>query len=106
MPNEFSNLKELISYLNAMENRVTALEVENHALKESINAANIGKVSALTKYLDENLPHTGLLSRSFMTRAFTVWGHYFVAQLIVGAVVGIVYAIIVAVIMFGAGGGG
>jgi hypothetical protein len=30
-----------------------------------------------------HLPDTSLVSDSFLTRAFTVWGHYFVAQLII-----------------------
>jgi hypothetical protein len=35
------------------------------------------------------LPETGLLSHRFMKRAFTVWGHNFVIQLIISLVVGI-----------------
>ena len=29
------------------------------------------------------LPNTALISPSFLSRAFAVWGHYFVAQLLI-----------------------
>ena len=31
-----------------------------------------------------DLPQTSLLSPNFLARAFTVWGHYFVANLLIG----------------------
>ncbi|KPL20365.1 MAG: hypothetical protein AMJ93_12095 [Anaerolineae bacterium SM23_84] len=34
-------------------------------------------------YLEGQLPNTKLLSPNFLTRAFTVWAHYFVANLII-----------------------
>jgi hypothetical protein len=40
-----------------------------------------GRVAALEKRVAA-LPETALLSQSFLSRAFTVWGHLFVAQLI------------------------
>jgi hypothetical protein len=40
-----------------------------------------GQVDDLRKTL-EGLPKTSLLSTQFLVRAFTVWGHLFVAQLI------------------------
>ena len=40
-----------------------------------------GRVAALEKRVGA-LPETALLSQSFLSRAFTVWGHLFVAQLI------------------------
>mgnify|MGYP001765695507 CR=1 FL=1 len=33
------------------------------------------------------LPDYGILSRNFLTRAFSVWGLYFVASLIIGIVI-------------------
>ena len=36
--------------------------------------------------LEARIPDTKLLSNKFMTRAWTVWGHYFVAQLVITAV--------------------
>ena len=33
--------------------------------------------------LEEDLPYTHLLSHSFLRRAFTVWGHLMIAQIII-----------------------
>jgi len=40
-----------------------------------------------------DLPSTNILSDSFLSRAFAVWGHYFVAQLIIGLCLLSVYAV-------------
>lgn len=34
--------------------------------------------------LEEKVPVTAILNRSFISRAFAVWGHYFVANLVMG----------------------
>jgi hypothetical protein len=34
-------------------------------------------------YLERRLQQSNLYSESFLTRAFTVWGHYFVAHLLI-----------------------
>jgi lipopolysaccharide/colanic/teichoic acid biosynthesis glycosyltransferase len=68
-------MTELTSYLDSMENRVKTLESQNDSLKQSITES-LGDAT-------KALPKTKLLSRSFFQRAFTVWGHNFVAQLII-----------------------
>jgi hypothetical protein len=45
------------------------------------------------------LPKTGLLSPSFIQRAFTVWGHYFVAQLIISIPIVCIYFILILTIL-------
>jgi hypothetical protein len=82
MSPQFKSMNELTSYLEAMENRVKTLENQNVQLKNSI--------SQMGEEAPKMLPDTGLLSRSFMKRAFTVWGHNFVIQLIISLVVGII----------------
>jgi hypothetical protein len=79
---QFNNMNELYSYLETLENRVRTLEGENQALKDQ-------KVY-LDRYIQDLggdaqklLPRTGLLSPHYIQRAFAVWGHYFVAQLII-----------------------
>lgn len=42
--------------------------------------------------------HSWLYSDSFLKRAFAIWGHYFVANLIIGACVFVVALIIAAVL--------
>ena len=81
MSPQFNNMNELTSYLEAMNNRVKTLENQNVQLRNSI--------SQLGEEAPKMLPETGLLSRHFMKRAFTVWGHNFVIQLLISLVVGI-----------------
>lgn len=81
MSPQFNNMNELTSYLEAIDNRVKTLENQNVQLRNSI--------SQLGEEAPKMLPETGLLSHSFMKRAFTVWGHNFVIQLIISLVVGI-----------------
>ncbi len=50
--------------------------------------------------LEMRLPNTKLLATGFLSRAFAVWGHLFVAQLLIGLVVGAVMTVIA--IIFGA----
>ncbi|HSQ27009.1 MAG TPA: hypothetical protein VLM80_07775 [Anaerolineales bacterium] len=38
--------------------------------------------------LETRLPQTNLISPNFLTRAFAVWGHYFVSNLILGIIFG------------------
>jgi predicted PurR-regulated permease PerM len=44
--------------------------------------------------LEERLPRTNVVARGFFTRAFTIWGHVFVAQFIISTVIGIIMLII------------
>jgi hypothetical protein len=82
MSPQFSNMSELLSYLESLENRLNTLESENRVLQD--------QKEFLTKYidgLDKNgkavLPRTNIVSPSYIKRAFAVWGHYFVANLII-----------------------
>jgi hypothetical protein len=85
MPPQFNNMNELISYLAKLEDRVTTLERQNQSINRYITelGGDAGKM----------LPKTGLISSSFIQRAFTVWGHYFVAQLIIGIPIFCIYMI-------------
>ncbi len=93
MPPKFNNMNDLLAYLDSMEQRVQSLEKENQDLQ--------GQKDSLNRYIQELggdaqklLPKTGLLSPSFLQRAFTVWGHYFVAQLIISVPILCVYFIL------------
>jgi hypothetical protein len=86
-------MNELNSYLEALENRVTRLEQEKQQIKGSINdVSNAFYQSDRGTDLETK---SGLQSPNFLKRAFTVWGHYFVAQLIIGLILGIGYVVIV-----------
>ena len=91
MSAQFNNMNELTSYLDAMENRLKTLESQNESLRRYITemGADAAKL----------LPKTGLFSNSFIQRAFTVWGHYFVAQLIISVPIVCIYFILILTIL-------
>jgi hypothetical protein len=91
MSAQFNNMNELTSYLEAMENRVKALENQNESLRHYITGME-GDAAKM-------LPKTGLLSSNFIQRAFTVWGHYFVAQLIISIPIVCIYFILILTIL-------
>jgi hypothetical protein len=68
-------MNQLVDYLSTLENRVRDSEANNASLQRF--PVDMGDNPART------LPKTGLVSDKFLTRAFTVWGDYFVAQLII-----------------------
>jgi hypothetical protein len=82
MSPQFSNMNELTSYLDSMEKQVKTLESQNDFLKQSLGRLEEGATNAL--------PRTSLLSRRYMKRAFAVWGHYFVANFIIGLIISII----------------
>jgi len=54
-------------YIQSLENRIIKLE-------DKINSIDISR---------SPLPDTALLDTNFLKRAFAIWGHYFVAQLVI-----------------------
>jgi hypothetical protein len=76
MPPAFKNMDELKAYLDQLERRVDAID-------------------------QKQAPQTNLISRNFLKRAFAVWGHFFVANLIISTVIGTIYLCLAAT-MFGA----
>jgi hypothetical protein len=89
------NLNELVSYLTGLETCLAALESENKKLKNAI--ARIGQQTSVPTFKtpEDRLPNTRLISDSFLVRSFTVWGHYFVAQLIIGVPIFLCYLIFI-----------
>lgn len=74
-------------YILALEKRIMYLEVENERLYQAIKD--------VPEFI---LPNTQIISPDFLRRAFAIWGHYFVAQLIIGL---IIYGLILLTIVFG-----
>ena len=91
----FRNLNELTTYLTRLENRLIALETENRNLKSSLSRLGQQASTPTFKTEEDRLPDTHLFSDSFLVRSFTVWGHYVVAQLIIGIPIFLCYMIIV-----------
>ncbi len=50
--------------------------------------------------LEKKVPETGVINGSFLKRAFTIWGHYFVANLIIGAGVAVCVGFFMLLMLF------
>lgn len=95
---EFKTREDLNDYLLQQEQRIQNLEQANAELIGEIKKRFIHK-DDLPVIISENIPNTGLFSRNFLKRAFTVWGHYLVAQLLIAIVIGAFYFVIFILIM-------
>jgi hypothetical protein len=91
---QFNNANELNDYLVKLERRIDSLEAQNNQLRAAAPAYIDGKL--IESNVLRSLPQTNLLSPNFFKRAFTVWGHFFVAQFIIGLTLGICYACLAA----------
>jgi hypothetical protein len=80
-------MNELQTYLEKLEKRTAALEEQS-----AIQAKRIWE----TKQNIPDIPSTDLLNKNFLSRAFTVWGHFMAANLLIGILSGIVYGIVIA----------
>jgi hypothetical protein len=94
MSPHFGNMNELTAYLEALENRVLSLEREKQALQDQKETLN-HYIQELGGDAQKLLPKTSLLAPNFLQRAFAVWGHYFVAQMIISIPLACIYFIIV-----------
>lgn len=98
---EFKNMNDLVEYLGRLEERINDLEEENRQLRvDAIARVNTDR-NATANYLQRLLPQTNLLSPSFLKRSFAVWGHFFVANLIIGTIIAIGYFCTIS-LLFGA----
>lgn len=98
MAQQFKNMNELVEYLGTLEERITTLEAENNNL-QAIQPRSQIDGNVITKYVSHFIPQTNLFSTGFLTRAFAVWGHFFVANLIVGTIGGAIYFCLVVLVL-------
>jgi hypothetical protein len=90
----------MIDYLALLENRITELEERN---QKQLTAIEDLQQRPQPRPLEAHLPKTNLVSPNFLKRAFAVWGHYFVASLILALISGAIY-LVVFVVILAAGG--
>jgi hypothetical protein len=83
--------------LTLLEDRIAELENQDQVVKSAINDVNQDLQDCIN--FDIDIPKTGLLSRNLFTRAFTVWGHYFVASFIIGLFLSFIYLAVFVVIL-------
>ena len=86
-PGGFPNAPE---YILGLEKRIMTLEVELHRISREIPEIHSLSRDALNK-----IPDSNLLSNDYLKRAFAVWGHYFVAQLIITIPLIILYFLLI-----------
>ncbi len=92
-PQNYANT-DLSTRLSQVEHRLQVLEAENQQLRRAALAPGGGaNRQALA------LPRTNLVSPTFLKRAFAVWGHFFVANLIITLAIAVIYGCIMIAIV-------
>lgn len=76
MPEQFKNMNELIDYLSEKE-------IEIQELKKHIISLQEGQKLLQQQISSQKKINTNLVNPNFFKRAFTVWGHFIVANLII-----------------------
>jgi len=101
MSQQFKSMDELTTYLGSLDERMKNLEAENKELQAIASPHEVVEVvneEAIERLILEYLPDTNLLDHNFFKRAFAVWGHFFVANLIISLFFLILYACLMMVI--------
>lgn len=108
MLQQFKSMNELVQYLGALEERVRFLEEEHQRLPVApapapapVVASHVDERS-IAKMVASFLPLTNIVHPSFLKRAFAVWGHFFVANLIISIPFTILYFCLLAIMFNGA----
>jgi hypothetical protein len=90
---QFKSMNDLVDYLNQMETRLASVETENADLRARYQHIDTRSKDVIA-FVKENWPKTSLVSKSWWVRALAVYGYFFVINLIVSAVLGILSMII------------
>ena len=98
MSYQFQSMNDLVDYLNQLERRVNDLEVENTDLRAKLTSIDNRSLDVIA-FVKDHWPKTGMVSASFWVRAITVYGHYFVIQLIISILLFILYLLVLAPII-------
>jgi hypothetical protein len=88
MATQFKSMNELVDYMNQVEHRISVLETENDTLRTQLHTIDTRSLDVIA-FVKENWPQTGLTSNSWWIRALTVYGYFFVINLIITVVLGI-----------------
>ena len=105
MEQAFKTMDELVAYLGTLEERIKTLETENVNLRAIQPRSEAVDGNLIARYVAHALSQTNILSRGFFKRAFAIWGHFFVANLIIGIIVGAAYLCLM-MVLFGSMFGG
>lgn len=95
------SVKDLINTLARMNKRLVEVEEENEKLREALSAKaekrEIVKMIANAEAL--KMPKHGLTSDSFLVRALSIYGHWFVVNLVISIIMGIISFILFASVL-------
>lgn len=94
------NLDEVNIFLSMQEKRISDLEEINHDLLEKLED-EYDTHNEIIDIVEDAIPNSSILSNNFLARAFAIWGHFFIAQLIIGLVLGAFYLVIFLLILGG-----
>jgi hypothetical protein len=98
MLQQFKSMNDLVEYLGRLEERVKSLEEENQKLRAAPVSTNSVDEHTIAKYVARFLPLTNIVHPSFLKRAFAVWGHFFVANLIISIPFTVLYFCLLAML--------
>jgi hypothetical protein len=90
---QFKSMNDLVDYLNQMETRLATLETENADLRAKYQHIDTRSLDVIA-FVKENWPKTSLVSKSWWVRALAVYGYFFVINLIVSIILGILSMLI------------
>jgi hypothetical protein len=96
MLQQFNSKNDLINYLETLEERINKLEAENGHLRALVTNQDSDNKNAVAMYISNYIPRTNLLNQSFLKRSFAVWGHFFVANLLIALISALVYFCLIA----------
>ncbi|NSW52169.1 MAG: hypothetical protein HPY85_06670 [Anaerolineae bacterium] len=99
-PQPIKTVKDLVNILSELQTRVEQLEGENDALRQALNDKVTKKetVQLLSRLDGIRLPKSGVFSDSFLVRAFSIYGHWFVANLLISIVLSVFFFILFSII--------
>ena len=101
LPFQFKSMNDLTDYMSQIESRIAGLESENADLRAKYQHIDERSLEVL-KFVKDNWPDTGLMSKSWWARALAVYGYFFVINLIVSAVLGVLSMLIFGSMLAGA----
>jgi hypothetical protein len=93
LPFQFKSMSDLTDYMSQLESRMASLETENADLRAKYQHVDTRSKDVIT-FVKDNWPKTSLVSRNWWVRALSVYGYFFVINLIVSVILGILSAII------------
>lgn len=94
------NVKDLVNTLAQMHTKLIAMEAENAELRQELDkkASKRDVVQMISQIDALGLPKNGLFSNSFLVRGLSIYGHWFVINLVISIIMGIVSFILFATV--------